>query len=97
MIYQVQISKKAEKDLKRIYEYITFTMLSPKEASAILEKLENAIKKLNHLPKRYRLYGDGEWKEKGIRRMQMDKFAIFYHVEDSEKIVTILSVDYQGK
>jgi toxin ParE1/3/4 len=40
MTYQVKISQQAKTDLRDIYEYIAFTLLSPKNASKLLSTLE---------------------------------------------------------
>lgn len=40
MTYQVKISKQAKTDLRDIYEYIAFTLLSPENASKLMSTLE---------------------------------------------------------
>lgn len=43
MIYEVEISKQAEADLRGIFEYIAYTLLAPKNASGQLERLEHRL------------------------------------------------------
>lgn len=33
MIYEVEVSRQAQTDLERIYEYVAFTLLSPENAA----------------------------------------------------------------
>lgn len=56
MIYSVEISGQAEKDLKGIYEYISFVLLSPANAAKQLTQIITAISKLDYMPERYRKY-----------------------------------------
>ena len=43
MIFKVVISSQAEKDLRGIFEYIAFELLSPENATGQLERLEKQI------------------------------------------------------
>ena len=47
MIFDVQISEQADRDLRGIYEYIAFELLAPENAAGQLDRLENAISKLD--------------------------------------------------
>ena len=49
MIFDVQISEQADRDLRGIYEYIAFELLAPENAAGQLDRLENAISKLGHI------------------------------------------------
>ena len=48
MMFKVQISKQADSDLRGIYEYIAFELLSPENADGQLDRLEEAISKLTY-------------------------------------------------
>ena len=56
MIYSVEISGQAEKELKGIYEYISFVLFSPVNAAKQLQQIITAISKLDYMPERYRKY-----------------------------------------
>ena len=43
MIYEVTTTVQANIDLKRIYEYIAFELLSPDNAAGQLDRLENRL------------------------------------------------------
>ena len=43
MIYEVTITEQANADLRKIYEYIAFELLSPENAAGQLDRLEENI------------------------------------------------------
>lgn len=43
MIFQIQISDQANKDLRNIFEYIALDLQAPESASGLLERLEETI------------------------------------------------------
>lgn len=43
MMYEVVVTNQAESDLKGIYEYIAFELLSPENATKQFDRLEAAI------------------------------------------------------
>lgn len=88
MIYSVNISAQADKDIRAIYEYIALTLMSPENANAQLSRLEDRINKLDNLPKRFPKY------KNEIRFMSVDNYLVFYTVEDVSKNVSILRVMY---
>ncbi|MCR5202852.1 MAG: type II toxin-antitoxin system RelE/ParE family toxin, partial [Lachnospiraceae bacterium] len=50
MIFDVQISEQANKDIREIIKYISVELLSPVSAARQLERFENAIKNLEYMP-----------------------------------------------
>jgi len=71
MIYEVIITDQANVDLRGIYEYITFELLSPDNAAGQLDRLEEHILGLEEFPEKYRLYGNEPWHNTQKRRMDM--------------------------
>ena len=88
MIYSVNISAQADKDIRAIYEYIALTLMSPENANAQLSRLEDRINKLDNLPKRFSKY------KNEIRFMPVDNYLVFYTVDDVSKNVSVLRVMY---
>ena len=54
MIYEVEVSEQADRDLRGIFEYIAFELQSPENASRQLDRLEEQILSLDTMPERYR-------------------------------------------
>ena len=97
MTYQVKISEQAKTDLRGIYEYIAFTLLSPENASKLLNTLEKKILSLENFPKRFKLNHDEPWHDQELRVMPVNNFIIFYICENQNQIVTILRILYSGR
>lgn len=94
MSYAVCISHEAEEDLRGIYAYITFNLLSPKNARGQIDRMEKAIQSLDHFPMRHRLINLEPWKSRGLRFMACDSFLIFYFVREEKPEVVVSRVLY---
>ena len=64
MIYEVEVSEQADRDLREIFEYIAFELQSPENAIGQLDRLEEQILSLDAMPKRYRKYEKEPWKSR---------------------------------
>ena len=97
MIYEVIMTAQADADLRGIYEYIAFELLSPDNARVQLERLEESIIGLKEFPRRFRLYGKELWHSRGLRVMPVDNYQVFYILDDITRRVTIMRVMYDGR
>ena len=97
MIYEVIITDQANADLRGIYEYITFELLSPDNAAGQLERLEKRIMALEEFPEKFRPYEKEPWYSRGVRVMPVDNYLVFYILDKREKVVEILRVMYTGR
>lgn len=88
MNYTVNLSSRADKDIRAIYEYIAFSLMSPENADAVLSRFEERINNLDRMPKRFSVY------KNDIRCMPVDNYLVFYSVEDDAKTVSVLRVMY---
>lgn len=97
MIFDVQISEQADRDLRGIYAYIAFELLAPENAAGQLDRLENAISKLDHMPDKFRRYDREPWKSRGLRVFPVDNYLVFYIPNEETRIVTVIRVMYGGR
>ena len=97
MKYKIEITEKAKIDLRGIYEYIAYNLLSPVNANNLLSRLESSIMSLDSMPLRFRLYDKEPWKSRGLRIMSVDNFVIFYIADKESTTVTIIRVMYGGR
>lgn len=97
MIYFVEISTQAERDLRSIYEYIAFELQSVQNAKEQLDRLEESICGLDQMPERYRRYEKEPWYSRGWRIMPIDHYCIFYVPDHDHKIVNIVRILYGGR
>lgn len=94
MSYFVRISDQAEKDLRSIFEYIAFELQSVQNAVGQLDRLETAIASLSEMPERWIRYDKEPWFSRGLRRMVVDNYLVFYIPDKDDRTVTIIRVMY---
>lgn len=56
--------------------------------------MQSEIKKLNSMPSRYPLTEEEPWRTKGIRRMPVKNFLVYYLVDEEKKAVWVTAVIY---
>lgn len=97
MIYEVTITEQANADLRGIYEYIAFELLSPDNAVGQLDRLEESILKLKEFPNRFQSYEKEPWHSRGLRVMPVDNFIVLYISDKENATVIIIRVMYGGR
>ena len=97
MIYTVQITSRAETDLRDIYGYITYELLSPPTAVRQLQRLEEEILGLDQMPNRYPAYLEEPWHSRGLRVMSVDNYLVFYISDAVTQTVSVIRVMYGGR
>lgn len=96
-MFDVQISEQADKDLREIFEYIAFELQAPENAARQLDRLEDAISKLDSMPEKFRRYEREPWHGRGLRVFPVDNYLVFYIPNKDTKIVTVVRVMYAGR
>ena len=86
--YTVEITEEALDDMEQIYQYIAENLLSPENAIGQYNRIADAILTLDELPERCPVMNSEPEHSKGIRRMLVDNYSIFYIVEKGRVIVT---------
>lgn len=97
MNYEVIITEQADSDLRNIYEYIAFELLSPDNASGQLGRLEKHIMVLEEFPEKFKLYEKDPWRSRGLRVMPIDNYQVFYIVDKTAGTVLVIRVMYAGR
>lgn len=92
--YEVLITEEALKDMGEIYQYILLTLQSPENAIGQYDRIANEILTLSAFPNRYRLVDFEPERSRGLRRMLVDNYSVFYIVQGEQVIVT--DVLYSG-
>lgn len=77
--YSIRYLKTAESDLYEIFDYIKRD--NPSAASALLEKIDEAINRLATNPYLGRTSKDIRLKNKGYRMLVIEKYLVFYIVK----------------
>ncbi|MDC7290612.1 type II toxin-antitoxin system RelE/ParE family toxin [Blautia schinkii] len=86
--YTVEIADAALADMEQLYNYIAFSLLSPENAIGQYNRIADAILTLNMMPERFRVMDSEPEHSRGIRRMLVDNYSVFYVIRDEKVIVT---------
>lgn len=97
MIYNVITTDQADADLRGIFEYIAYELLSPDNASGQLERLEKHVLELEEFPEKFRQYEREPWRGRGLRVMPVNNFLVFYIPDREAGVVTVIRVLYAGR
>lgn len=95
--YDIIYSPQAFLDLAGLYEYIRFTLEVPKTAEKQVNHIRNAVRSLETMPMRYPLVGWEPWCSKGIRRVLINNYTVFYQVDEHKTTVTVVRIFYSGR
>ena len=72
----------AKKDLRNIFRYISEELLDPENAAGQAERIMTAIRKLDTMPNRNRLYEEEPWHSRGLRFFPVGNYLVFYKTDD---------------
>ncbi len=86
MIYELITTDQA--DVRGIFEYIAYELLSPDNAVGQLERLEEHIIGLEEFPEKFRPYEKEPWHSRVLRVMPIDNYVVFYIPNKDAEIVT---------
>lgn len=92
MKFEVELTERADRDLRNIFLYIAVDLSSPENAEKQIKRLWDAILALDELPERYRRYEDEPWHSRGMRVLPIDNFVILYIPYLEEKVVRLFQL-----
>ncbi len=90
--YNIQITETAEKDLYEIGAYISREFLDSGIAKKVVSKIAKGISTLEDMPLRNALAADETLANKGVRKIIVDNYIVFYIDTEENKTVTIIRV-----
>ena len=97
MIFEVAYFAEARQDLRDIYEYIAYELLEPQAASRQTERILKAVRSLEQMPMRHRLYEEEPWHSQGLRVLPVDNYLVFYLLDEIIATVSIIRIMYGGR
>lgn len=97
MQFEVELTERADRDLRNIFLYIAVDLNAPENAERQINRLWDAILSLDELPERYRRYETEPWHSLGMRVLPIDNFVVLYIPDLEEKNVRIVTVMYGGR
>ena len=97
MSYRVIYTSMALDDLRAIYSYIAWTLRAPDTAKKQVERIRQEIRGLDEMPLRCPAVQLPDWDGSPIRRLLVDRYAVFYEVCQEERRVTVDRIVYTGR
>ncbi len=94
IVYNVHITRAAERDLNSAVDYIDQILLNPQAADALLDDADAMIGDLSTFPEKYPVVDDPVLKAWGIRFIQVKNYLVFYTVSETEKTVYVVRFLY---
>ena len=92
--YQITVTPDAEADLSELRDYIANVLRSPETARSYLHHLRKEIGSLSEMPARIKAVDEEPWHSRGIRKLIVKNFLVYFRIVEKEKTVYILNVIY---
>lgn len=97
MRWNIVYTARARKDLRDIYEHIALELLVEETATGQTRRIMQAIRSLEEMPMRHRLYEEEPWHSQGVRFLPVDNYLIFYLPVELKNTVNIIRIMYGGR
>lgn len=94
MRYDVKLTSQAIGQIEETVQYISKILLAPETARKWTDTLQCEIGKLDSMPLRYPLTEKEPWHTRGIRKMPVKNFLVYYLVDEEKKTVWVTGVIY---
>lgn len=95
--WKVKLSPEFKQEVRELYSYVANALLVPETALKQVDKILNAVESLAEMPQRHPLYEREPWKTRGLRKLVIDNFIVFYLTNEKTKDVAVLHVFYGGR
>lgn len=95
--YEVRITRQARNHLREIKSYIADELLVPKAANNTISRLKKEIKSLSQMPERIKLTDEEPWRNKGIHRMRVNNYYMYFWIDEENGRVQVTSVIYVAR
>ena len=95
--YIVKITSQAEEQIHEIAHYISHELKSPNAALHLLDTLEDTFSSLIQFPHRITIVNDEPWHSKGIRRLPVKNFFIYFWIDEDNMKVQITAGIYSKR
>ncbi|MGN0291380.1 MAG: type II toxin-antitoxin system RelE/ParE family toxin [Lachnospiraceae bacterium] len=95
--YKVKINPKAIRELDSIYAYISTKKEAPENAKGQVDRIKSSILNLDTFPQAHQNRTEGRYAGKGYRQLLIDNYIAIFRIDDENKIVTVVTIQYQGR
>lgn len=91
------ITPNAIRELDNIYDYIANEKLDYINAKKQVDRIKKSILNLDTFPQSHQERNEGRYAKKGYRQLLIDNYLAVFKIDETQKIVTVLTIQYQGR
>lgn len=95
--YEIIMTPDATTDLAELRNYIADVLLVPDIALTYIRIIRTEISKLTNMPHRIAPVPEEPWHSRGIRKIIVKNFYVYYRIDENTERVYILNVIYQKR
>lgn len=97
MTFRIIYAPEAADDLRSIYSYIAYEKLAPEHAEGQINRIRNAIRKLDLFPDGHAYVNWEPWLSMGMHFVPVDNYTVYYLVDEDQNAVKIVRIFYSGR
>lgn len=90
--YSINLTLQFKRELEEIYNYIFFSLSSPKAATNLYLKIKNSILTLDLFPERYSKISVTNFQKHNLRKLVIDNYIVIYDIDSMKYQVFILHI-----
>ena len=95
--YRISYTQDAYGDLEDIYSYLAFTRREKGTASGLVRRIREEISSLRSFPERYQQVDWEPWASRGVRKVPVGNYVVYYLADAEGRTVTVLRIFYGGR
>ncbi len=95
--WNVTVAPEFGEDLRNIYSYIATELFEPMIAKNLIDQILKSVKELSAFPLMHPLYEKEPWRRRGLRKMIVGNFFVFFTAQEETKTVIVLRAFYAGR
>ena len=95
--WKVVLTPEFKQEFRDIYIYIANTLLVPETAKKQCQRILENVESLNEMPNRFAPVEKEPWPSRGLRKLVVDNFVVFYYPNEKAQEVVVFHVFYGGR
>mgnify|MGYP000886896294 FL=1 len=95
--WKVILAPEFKQEFKDIYSYIAEVLLVPETAKNQVTRILDQVEKLDEMPNRFPLFEKEPWHSRGLRKLIIDNYIVFYYPNEQMQEVVVFHIFYGGR
>lgn len=95
--WKVVLTPEFKQEFRNIYAYIAEVLLVPETAKKQVGRILDEVEELNEMPQKFALVENEPWHSRGLRKLIVDNYIVFYMPNEKTSEVIVFHVFYGGR